>query len=136
MRTFDIAILTAVSLGCSTSTGPRLGDEFELKVGEATALEDLGLWFAFVGASEDSRCPRQAICVWAGDAAVRVETAPFPDAVEADSKTHTLHTRLDPRLLQLGAVELMLVRLDPYPETPSSIPADAYVATFTTRTAQ
>ena len=136
MRTFCMAILTAVSLGCSTSTGPRLGDEFELLVGESAALEDVGLWVAFIGVSEDSRCPRQAMCVWAGDAAVLVETAPFPDAVEADSKTDTLHTRLDPRLLQLGAVELVLVRLDPYPETPSSIPADAYVATFTTRTAQ
>ena len=96
-------------------------------------MEDVGLWVAFVGVSEDSRCPLQAMCVWAGDAAVLVETAPFPDALEADSKTDTLHTNLDPKLLPLGPVEPVLVRLDPYPETPSSIPVDAYIATFTNR---
>jgi hypothetical protein len=113
-------------------TEPRLGDEFQLRVGEQAALRDIGLWVAFLGVGADSRCPLKVMCVWAGDAAVLVETAPFPDALEADSKTDTLHTHLDPKWLDLGSFELLLVRLDPYPETPSSLSPDDYVATFRT----
>jgi len=36
-------------------------------------------------------------------------------------------------LLQLGSLELVLVRLDPYPETPLSIGQDTYIATLMTR---
>ncbi len=136
MRTLSMTFLIALGIGCSTSTEPQLGDEFQLTVGEHVALEDVGLWLAFSGVAQDSRCARQATCVWSGDATVLVEIAPYPDAAEPDSKTDTLHTHLDPRLLKLDSFELVLLRLDPYPETLSSIPADAYIATFTTRQVQ
>ena len=71
--------------------------------------------------------------MWAGDAAVLVETAPSPDALEADSRTDALHTHLDPKSLPFGSFELVLVRLDPYPETPSSMAPGEYVATFVAR---
>ena len=133
MRAHAAVLLTFFGLACPTMTEPRLGDEFQLRVGEHATLSDVGLWVAFLGVDGDSRCPLQVMCVWAGDAAVLVETAPFPDAISADSKTDTLHTLLDPKSLDFGSFELVLVRLDPYPETPSSIAPDAYVATFLTR---
>jgi hypothetical protein len=117
-------------------TEPRLGEEFQLRVGEHAGLNDIGLWVAFLGVDGDSRCPLKAMCVWAGDAAVLVETALFPDALSADSRPDTLHTHLDPKALDFGSVELVLVRLDPHPEAPSSISPDAYVATFLIRETQ
>lgn len=136
VRSFGVALLAALSVGCTDATEPKLGEEFQLRVGETVVVSDIGLWLAFLEVSEDSRCALQAMCVWAGDAAVVVETAPFPDALHVDSKTDTLHTNLDPKTLPLGAVELVLVRLDPYPETPGSITAEQYVATFATRPAR
>jgi hypothetical protein len=136
MRNLGAILLLALNVGCSELAEPQLGREFRLHVGENVVLADIGLWVAFIGVSQDSRCPLQAMCVWAGDAAVMVETAPFPDAVAADSRTDTLHTNLEPKGLPLGAVELILVRLDPYPETPSSIPVDDYVVTLEARRAQ
>jgi len=127
-RTFTLGV--AFIMACGTTTGPRVGDEFELKVGESIVLDDIGVWLAFGGVSSDSRCPSQGMCVWAGDAAVLVEVAPFPDVLKADSKIDTLHTNLDPKMLSLGSVDLLLARLDPYPETSLSIPPDSYVATF------
>ena len=136
MRWMVLALVAALGAGCGTVTEPQVGEEFELSVGGNAVVADADLWVAFLGVSEDSRCPLQAMCVWAGDAAVLVEIAPFPDALAADSKTDTLHTNLDPTALPLGAMELALVRLDPYPETPGSIPRDQYVATFVVRAAR
>ncbi|KPJ99123.1 MAG: hypothetical protein AMS20_15910 [Gemmatimonas sp. SG8_28] len=130
MRVHATVLLTVCGLACSTVTEPRLGDEFQLRVGEHAGLSDIGLWVAFLGVGRDSRCPLKVMCVWAGDAAVLVETAPHVDFRSTDSKTDTLHTNLDPKWLDFGSFELVLVRLDPYPETPSSISPDEYVATF------
>lgn len=132
MRVQTIVLLTVCGLACSTMTEPRLGDEFQLRVGEHAVLSDIGLWVAFLGVGWDSRCPLKVMCVWAGDAAVLVEIAPSPDFRSADSRTDTLHTHLDPKWLDFGSFELLLVRLDPYPETPSSISPEDYVATFLT----
>lgn len=136
MQPNRIMLVLGLVVGCGTPTGPQLGDEFQLQVGESIVLDDVGTWVAFGGVSGDTRCASQAMCVWAGDAAVLVEVAPFPDALGADSKIDTLHTNLDPKSLSLGPAELVLVQLDPYPETPGSIRADAYVATFMTRPAR
>lgn len=128
-----VLVLVAAAVACTTMTEPDLGDEFELGVGEQVALTDIGLWVAFVGVSEDSRCPSQVMCVWAGNATVLVATAPYPDVLSSGSRTDTLHTNSDPTSLAFGSYELVLVRLDPYPETPSSISRDEYIATFVIR---
>ncbi len=128
-----VLALIAAGVACTTATEPRLSDEFELRVGDHATFTDAGVRVAFLGVSQDSRCPSQVMCVWAGDAAVLVETAPYPGTVSADSRTDILHTDLDPKSLGLGLFELTLVRLAPYPETPSSISPDDYVATFVIR---
>ena len=63
MRVYGAVLLTALGLACSTPTEPRLGDEFQLRVGEHAVLSDIGLWVAFIGVDGDSRCPLQAMCV-------------------------------------------------------------------------
>ena len=121
------------AVACTTATEPKLGDEFELQVGDHATFADAGLWIAFIGVSQDSRCPLQVSCLWPGDAAVLVKTAPYPDVSSVDPEPDTLHTNLDPKSLSLGLFELDLVRLAPYPETPSPISSDEYVVTFVIR---
>jgi hypothetical protein len=130
MRPHKFTLGIVFIMACGTTTGPRAGDEFQLKVGESFMLDDAGARVVFRGVSSDSRCPSQVMCVWAGDAAVLIEVAPLHDVLQALSKVDTLHTNLDPKSLSLGSIELLLAQLDPYPETPGSIPADSYVATF------
>jgi len=108
---------------------PHVGDEFSLGVGDAIKLTGVDLRVEFTGVSGDSRCPMRVQCVWAGDGAVVLVSRAGGGAVQAD----TLHTNLDPKRILLGTVELTLVRLDPYPDTPGSIPGDDYVATLTSR---
>lgn len=92
-------------------------------------MADIGLGLRFIAVADDSRCPTQVQCVWAGDALVLIESA----RAAGDARLDTLHTNLDPRAVVLGRVELRLVRLDPYPETPGPIPPGQYVVTLATR---
>ena len=136
-----IGLLTiALTLACSSTTSPDmaqlaatpdLGQPFELRVGEWAFVAQADLRVQFVGVPADSRCPSKALilCVWEGDGAVLVESVQAGAAPRSD----TLHTTLDPRLLDLGNVALELDRLDPYPETIDPIPSGEYVATFVVR---
>lgn len=107
-------------------TGPGPGDEFVLAPGERALLPDPGVWVRFLGVDEDSRCPLRAQCVWAGDAEVVLEVAPE----DGDAADVTLHTNEEsgPRFLVLGDLELTLLRLDPWPETPGGVAAEDYRA--------
>ncbi len=120
-------ICLGLLLGCSSDpTGPEPGDSFILKPGERVTLPAIGTHVRFQRVSEDSRCPLQAECVWAGDGAAVFEIAPLVgDAIE-----HTLHTNEGPKGVVLGRYELELLELDPYPEVPGGIAPDAYRATL------
>lgn len=134
MRRFSVGFVVALCVGCvGAATEPNVGEEFTLRVGEYAVVTDANLFVGFVGVDGDSRCPLQVQCVWAGDAAVVVETAPLPDPWAAPHQSDTLHTTLEPRSVQLGSVELVLIAVTPYPETPGSIEQNQYAVTFTLR---
>ncbi|MFC1920637.1 hypothetical protein ACFLYQ_02800 [Chloroflexota bacterium] len=45
-----------------------LGDEFQLKIGESAAIQGENLNITFLEVLEDSRCPKNVTCIWAGRA--------------------------------------------------------------------
>jgi len=126
---FLILGLAALLAACDSAAGPGLGDEFTLRVGESASISELGLWMRFNRVVDDSRCPANATCIWGGDGAVLIEVAPL----NGDSKESVVHTDLDPRSIPLGRAELRLVKLEPYPVTPGSIPPGDYSVTLATR---
>jgi hypothetical protein len=63
----------------------------------------------FEGVSNDSRCPGDAICVWGGDAIVRVVVSSSGSA-----STYELHT-FDLKPVQRGDLTISLETLSPYP---------------------
>jgi hypothetical protein len=112
--------------GCTSITAPTVGEEFQMAVGERVSIPEENLWLRFLGVDSDSRCPSDVVCVWEGDGAVLIEVAPLV----GDSRTDTLHTTLEPKVINLGQLELALIRLDPYPISTSPIGSDEYVATL------
>jgi len=70
----------------------------------------------FVRLVADSRCAANVVCVWQGDAAVRLELAtPQAGAVEG-----TLHTTLEPKTLDASGYTLSLLDVAPHPGTSDS----------------
>jgi hypothetical protein len=130
MRIPSLVSMAVAAAACGTGADPdlaRVNQPFQLAVGERAVAG--GLSIRFTGVSADSRCPSDVVCIWEGDGAVLVEIAPLA----TDGRVDTLHTRLDPRAIDVGGYSLELVALDPYPETTDPIPAGRYVATFVLR---
>lgn len=123
-----LALLTLLTLACTSATEPTVGDEFRLDFGESATVPEAELWFHFVDVVHDSRCPLSVQCVWEGDAAVAIEIA--SSLPGGDSVTDTLHTTLEPRSAALGEYTLHLVQVSPYPRVPGEIPLVRYRITL------
>jgi hypothetical protein len=63
----------------------------------------------FMAVRNDSRCPYDVDCFWAGDATVELKV---------NGKIESLHTGLDPRSLNVGQYRLSLQKLVPEPGLP------------------
>jgi hypothetical protein len=118
-----------VNLGCvDHPTRPSeapLGQPFELHLGRSAILRD-GLMVTFDGVRADSRCPMDALCVWAGDAVITVSVSQ-PGALTAERALHTDPTGSEAQYL--GYV-IKLITLAPYPRSDRQIQPDDYVATL------
>ena len=89
--------------------------------GRSALAGDDGLRVSFESVTEDSRCPMDAICVWAGRVVVDVTAG----------RGEARHLALSPGdAADVDGLRLRLVRVEPYPSAAEPIPASAYRATF------
>jgi len=116
-------------LACSSPTEPK-GAQFDLPFtlapGAAAVLGTENLQVGFDQVLADSRCPRGAQCVVAGDATVRVWLAKSPRGRE----NRELKTTPDGSQGVYDAYKITLVTLAPSPEVGSRIRPTDYVATL------
>ncbi|HKR59856.1 MAG TPA: hypothetical protein VJS64_08965 [Pyrinomonadaceae bacterium] len=135
LRLFVIAVVLLVVSGVtlrldSASAKQRttkVGQEFSIKVGEQVNLEGADLALKFVGVPQDSRCPSNVNCVWAGNAEVAVELVHNKCT---SALTLNTHSRPPGGEGKVGSFSVKLVKLDPYPHTEKKISPSDYVATF------
>jgi hypothetical protein len=139
---FTIPVVT-LFLGCSSATGlarcdraiesgvvcARLGEEFDVRLHETAYIADTPLSIEARAIPEDSRCPSDVVCAWAGNARVSLRLRAERGASEAD-----VNSTLQPRAIsRLGyTVELVDVR-PPRISTEPTIPAEAYVVRLVAR---
>ena len=96
---------------------PVLADEsydvpFELSLGESVAVGPDGLVVGLESLVQDSRCPLDVECVWAGDA----EAALFAERPTFGVDRFSLHTHVD--LVQETKIDIWhitLLQVSPYP---------------------
>lgn len=66
-----IVILLFSLSGSSSTVNP--GEEVILRIGQSVSVEGEDLKVTFSGVSGDSRCPADAICIWAGEVTCLME---------------------------------------------------------------
>jgi hypothetical protein len=142
MRHITAAILLATLAACSSNTTTPVdataqtsqtvaqrdvGRAFEMKIGETVSVGDLRLTFR--GVENDSRCPIDAVCVWAGDAEIALRIEQGSQAAVA-----ALHTTLDPKKTEWNGYTVQLVSLAPATRASKAIdPADYRATILVTR---
>ena len=124
-----------LGFGTVTNTGVRandepqvkIGQEFLVKVGQQTKIGD-DLRVKFVAVPEDSRCPSDVNCVWAGNAVVTLEFTEGQCTTTLRLNTH--QNPQTPENPKVGLYRVKLVKLDPYPRSTQKISAGDYTATL------
>jgi hypothetical protein len=105
----------------------HLGAPTTFQPGQGLALGALTL--AFAGVENDSRCPVDAVCVWAGDATVQFTIGFTNRDIMAPVRLLELHTGSGPRSASGYGYLVILTRLDPEPRAGMTIRPEDYRAT-------
>lgn len=132
MRLLHLVMTMAATTACAdnvletTDGSPEsasvTGTEFVLKYGEEKVLDGTVVRLNFGDVLEDSRCPKDVTCVWAGNATVLVGIA------AGSGPTHALelNTTLEPHSRDRLGVRVTLLAVTPEPESDRSIPDEEY----------
>ena len=135
----SILLLGCVLLAACTS-GPEIeptgtaieltiDESFVLAPGETAVIAARNMEITFVEVPEDSRCPEDAVCVWAGNALVQLEVV--RDGVELAIGLNT--TEGSKSAPVADNLELALEGLGPMPTTLGPIDKGDYRATLQLR---
>lgn len=120
MRIHIFLFLMVFAIGCQSPEGPEVfsyGEEFDLKIGDKATIGPNDVTIEFVDVLGDSRCPTNVTCVWAGNGEVQIRFA---------RKNLQLNTYLNPKDTTVSAVNIQLLRLEPYPVAPVQIEKEDY----------
>ena len=129
--------LSAAAAACQSTAGPPdalteelvqadLAQTFTLSPGQVARIGRDGPYLAFRRVSADSRCPMDVVCVWMGDAVVRIEVG----LTQTNWTPGELHTDPQQPPLDVGAFRIRLTELQPYPRASEPTDASRYQATF------
>ncbi|MDQ4079599.1 MAG: hypothetical protein M3125_02480 [Gemmatimonadota bacterium] len=134
MRAGIYAVVLAILTACAGSTGlarcdtgntdhvcARLGEPFDVRVGQTAFLADTRLSIRIEGVPEDSRCPRDVQCVWAGNARVALE---LRDGENTD--TASVSSTLEPHAVTRWDYRIELVEVKPVSTEGQPIPQSEY----------
>ena len=76
-----------------------------------TASADGKIKIKFISVVEDSRCPMNVACIWAGNVKIKIAVSKGRKA----AKTYEINSGLDPRVLTVNGYEITFVDLSPRP---------------------
>jgi hypothetical protein len=131
-RSSFLLVVVAVSVGaCQKSPPPaptqqqgQATSEVTLRVGQATFVENIEISFA--GVLEDSRCPVDVACVWAGNGQVALGVGP-PRGSQGPTERVLLNTTQGEQSGESWGLRVTLVDLTPAPRSTQSIPPEDYL---------
>ena len=103
--------------GSVATTTVNLGQDIVLAPGQTVAVEGTSVRIAFDHIVADSRCPRDVVCVWAGNAQARVRILTEGDT----ARTLDINSTVEPKLGQFDGYTLRFVSLTPEPVSTAKI---------------
>lgn len=124
LRVVSVVFVMLIAAACARATdtapaqpGPSatIDDTLTIPLGKQASTRDGAVRLTFVRLVSESRCPINVVCVWQGDAAVRLHGIATAGAVEV-----TVHTALDPKTFSVNGYTVTLLDVLPYPGSAAS----------------
>lgn len=124
MKKVIIGLLFAVLAAGAMPAFAKLSDSVEVQINKEVTVAG-GLKIAFIELVEDSRCPTDVNCIWAGNAKIKVRVTK-----NGRSKVLELDTLTRGMTPSYGNYQLKLKELTPKPRSNIRINRNGYVATI------
>jgi hypothetical protein len=122
-----VLILTFVSGTCfQAAARANQQQQLSVRIHQQKRLARRDLTVRFVSLVEDSRCPVDTNCVWAGNAKIKI----LAIRRNGSSRIFELNTNLKPQIVTYAGYQFKLIDLTPKPATNIRINPNGYTATF------
>ncbi len=109
MKAFIFTLIAIVIFGGAVQTDAQTEETVTVALGKRTTADRGRLKIKFLEIVEDSRCPRDATCIWAGNAKIRISIS----RGTSSPKIIELNTLTEPRNHKLYGYEFELRDLHP-----------------------
>jgi hypothetical protein len=119
-----IALLVLLSFGSLQTAQAQSAQNLRIQVNQQKKIPRGNLTVHFVSLLEDSRCPTDTNCIWAGNAKIQVKLRKARGAWQ----TFEMNTGAEPQTVTFEGYEFRLVDLDPKPATNVRINRNGYTA--------
>lgn len=126
MKTLFLSLVLTLVFGTALTASAQNSQQVTLRLNKQTSVMRNKLTIKFVSV-EDSRCPQDVDCVWAGNAKVTVKLTNS----RGKSQTLDLNTNLQPRTIKFEGYEIKLGSVTPTPRSNVRIDPNGYAASFT-----
>lgn len=122
MKTLFLALILTFVFGtfAAAQTSVKIG------VGKQKTATTDKLKIKFVTMVEDSRCPTDTNCIWAGNAKIKIKVTDF----RGRTKFFDLNTGSQPQAATFAGYDIRLEDLTPAPASNIRINRNGYTATF------
>lgn len=122
MRSLLLSLAILLSVTFTSAQNP---EKLTLKQGQQKTATGR-LIVKFLAVTEDSRCPTNVNCVWAGVARIKIQLRKNGKTAEFE-----LNTNQPEKSAAFEGSEVKLNTLTPYPKSTAPINSASYTATFT-----
>ena len=100
-----------------------LDNEFRLEIHQTAFIESENIKIKFMDVTEDSRCPSEVVCVWAGQVKILVNISKDDE----DLGDATLIADDDQAVKTFDGYSVRLLKVDPYPISTEQIELSDYI---------
>jgi hypothetical protein len=121
MKLFLLSIFAFLLFGSFSAVSAK---QIQVQINNETRIN--GLRIKFIDMIEDSRCPTDTQCIWAGNAKITIGLS----SGGRSAKQFELNSNLKPKSIVFSGYEIKLVKLTPVPRSNIRIRKDGYVVTL------
>lgn len=126
MKALILSLILTLAFGTVVNVEAQTVRQVRMRVGTEKKVARTDLRIKFAKFIEDSRCPTDVDCVWAGNAKIQIKVT----GKRGTSKTFEINTNLQPQAVTFDGYEIKLIELTPKPASNIRINPNGYTASF------